>query len=126
MTKSVEFVTQRGAAIQVTATTYTVVDYNGAVIARGLTAAEAADEILSDDGREWEVRPMEGGGWRIWRRQQNRPWTATLVMSSADTKAEAEAEMFAEVCAARWPHHPEAMTDARYAAMIADLEADEG
>lgn len=108
--------------------TYTVTDYNGGVIARGLSAAAAADEILSTDSREWEVRPMDGGGFRIWSRQQvaNRPWAATGVMSFADTLVEAEAEMFAEVIAANWPRHYIAQADESYDRMIADFEADEG
>lgn len=149
-------------------TTYTVL-HDGDVLGRGLTAAEAAAEILTYDGREYEVRPQyltcgqvfdsaadaeayyadqaasmaEGGmpiapeaagilrprpsGFWLWSRQQvvGRDWTRTVVYSAADTREEAEAEIFGRVIEAGWARHPEAMTDADYDAMMADLEEDQ-
>ena len=93
--------------------TYKVIDYNGDVIARGLSAAEAANEILSTDSREWEIRRMEGGGWQIWSRQQvaNRPWAATVVTSFAGTLEKAQQQMFEEVIARNFRHHYQAVKE---------------
>ena len=101
---------------------FTVVDTDGEPIARHLTAAEAAHIILTDDGRDYEIRPMHGGGHELWDRQQvaNRPWAKTVVFSLADTLAEAEAEIFAAVIRASWPRHPEAMTDLQFDEIAAE------
>ncbi len=104
---------------------FTVIDYNGEAIDRHLTAAEAASIILNHDGADYEIRDGEWKGskiYELWTRKQvaNKPWTKTVVFSFSDTRAEAEAEIFAEVCAARWPHHPEAISDAQYDEMIAE------
>jgi len=100
---------------------FTVVDIDGEPIARHLTVAEAAHIILTDDGRDYEIRRYELG-CVLWTRQQvaNRPWTKTVVFSLADTLAEAEAEIFADVISANWPRHPEAMTDAEFDAIAAE------
>lgn len=108
--------------------TYTVIDYNGDVIARGLSLAEAANEILSTDSREWEIRPINRvglHGWRLWTRQQvaHLPWTPTVVFSLADNQSEAEAEIFAEVVRADWPRHYSAMTDESYNQSLAESES---
>jgi len=101
---------------------FTVTDTDGEPIARHLTVAEAAHIILSDDGRDYEIRPTDNGGFVLWSRQQvaNRPWAKTVVFSLADTLAEAEAEIFADVISANWPRHPEAMTDAEFDAIAAE------
>ncbi len=106
--------------------TYTVTDYNGEVIARHLSAYEAAKTILTDDGRDWEIREENGGGFALWSCQPvaNRPWRQTIVYSAADTREEAEAEIFAEVVAASWRHHPTAMTDEAFDRMMAELNAE--
>ena len=102
--------------------TYTVIDTDGEAIARHLTAAEAAHIILVDDGRDYEIRPTNDGGFLLWSRQQvaNRPWAKTIVYSFADTLEEAEAEIFAAVIRAHWPRHPTAMTDADFDAIAAE------
>jgi hypothetical protein len=94
---------------------FTVVDTDGEAIARHLTAADAAHIILTDDGREYEIRE-DDGGYELWSRQQvaNRPWEATVIFTVADTLEEAEAEIFAAVIRASWPRHPEAMTDEQF------------
>jgi len=120
--------------------TFTVIDADGEAIARNLTAADAAHVILTDDGQEYEIRPMFygneadyaetmptqservqdcGGGYELWSRQQvaNRLWAKTVVFSLADTLGEAEAEIFASVIRANWSRHPQAMTDAEYDAL---------
>lgn len=109
-------------------TTYTVLDADGYPIDRHLTAAEAAHIILTDDGREYEIRPFPNDNleteWELWSRQPvaNRGWEPTVVFSILQDQAEAEAEIFAKVIDARWPRHPEAMTDEAYDRMMAELE----
>ena len=100
---------------------FTVINTDGEPIARHLTAAEAAHIILSDDGRDYEIR-RDDRGCVLWTRQQvaNRPWGKTVLFSVADTLAEAEAEIFAAVISAHWPRHPEAMTDLQFDEIAAE------
>lgn len=110
-----------------TITTYTVLDNgSGEAIATGLTAAEAAHEILTSDSQEYDIREDEDGGFTLWARQQvaNKGWTRTVIFSVKDDRAEAEAEIFGQVIVADWPRHPTAMTDEAYRAMMADFEDD--
>jgi len=106
-------------------TTYTVTDRSGNVIERGLTLSHAAHEILSTDGREWDIRPIDGGGWCLWARHQvaNRPWAETTVWSFAASPEAAEADIFGQVITACWPGHYEAWTDAGYDRMLAEIDA---
>ena len=110
------------------ATTYTVINENsGEAIATGLTAAEAAFEVLTDDSREFDIRAAEdGSGFDLWTRQQvaNKGWTKTVVYSIEDDRDAAEAEIYAKVIAADWPRHPTVMTDTQYAEMQAELADD--
>lgn len=108
---------------------FTVVDTDFEPIARHLSAAEAAHIILTADGRDYAIRPTGDGGFVLWTRQQvaNRLWAEPLLFSGgrrvcffADTLAEAEAEIFAAVIRARWPRHPEAMTDAEFDEIAAE------
>lgn len=104
--------------------TYTVIDHNsGEPLDRHLTAAEAAHIILTDDGRDYDIRPDEDSGWALWARQQvaNRGWERTVVYSIDDDRERAEAEIWQKVIDARWPRHPEAMTDDQYARMLTSL-----
>ena len=92
-------------------TIYDVVDHDGELVAESLTAAEAAHEILTSDGREYDIRNAEDG-YVVWSRQQvaNRPWARTTITSIKSDRAEAEADIFAQVVAAeRWNGHPEAV-----------------
>jgi hypothetical protein len=104
-------------------TKYTVVDSNGDVLDRGLTVAEAAHIILTDDGREYAIRPDDDGCWTLWSRQQvaNKGWSPTVVYSFEDDRDLAESEIFQKVVDSDWPHHPEAMTDEQYMAGTVDL-----
>ena len=106
-------------------TTYTVTDRSGNVIARGLTLSHAAHEILSTDGREWDIRPIDGGGWRLWSRQQvaNRPWAETSITSFVSSPEAASDDIFEQVITACWPGHYEACTDAGYDRMLAEIDA---
>lgn len=112
-------------------TTYTVTDLNGNVLDSGLTAVEAMDVILTADGHEYEIRhEADGEGYRLWTSTHSRTSTAysglrqSVVYSLAADEATAEQEIAAKVLAARWPRKPEATTDERHAAMLAELEAD--
>ena len=100
---------------------FTVVDTDGEAIARHLTAAEAAHIILTDDGREYQIRLIDGDFALLTRHQvANRPWEKTVLFSVAMTLAEAEAEIFAAVIRADWPRHPEAMTDEQFDEIAAE------
>lgn len=54
---------------------YDVIGHEGTIIAESLTADEAAHEILTSDGREYEIREDRTAGFTLWSRQQvaNRP-----------------------------------------------------
>lgn len=107
-------------------TTYTVISRNsGEPIDRHLTAAEAAQVILTDDGRDYDLRQDEFG-WTLWSRQQVAyiGWAATVATSIHDDRDLAEADIFQQVIYAHWAGHPEAITDAAYDRMIADLDAE--
>jgi len=99
----------------------TVINTDGEPIARHLTAAEAAHIILTDDGRDYEIRRDELG-CVLWARQQvaNRPWAETAIYSSARTIAAAELEIFWKVILANLPHLPAAMTDAVFDEIVAE------
>jgi hypothetical protein len=109
-------------------TTYTVYDpTDSSNHTSGLSAAEAADMLLSDDGQEWEVRPLEGEpGFVLWTRQQvaGRKWTKCAMWSLADTLEAATAEILGKVLVAETRSGPEAMTDKAFARMQADVALD--
>ncbi len=90
----------------------------------GLSLEEAADEMLSYDGRDWELR-RDGEGWRIWNTYQNhaRPWVSTRFYSAEENEAKARAELLAEVVGDKINRHL-AMTDADYEAMMARIAAE--
>ena len=78
---------------------YAVVDQSGELIARDLTTEDAAHEILTVDGQEYEIRPDSAGDyWTLWTRQQvaNKPWTSTL-FGDYGPENEARAVIFAHV-----------------------------
>jgi folylpolyglutamate synthase/dihydropteroate synthase len=110
-------------------TTYTTIDADGYVLERGISLVEAADTIMTSDSREWEIREDENGGFTAWSRQQvaNRPWAATVIHSFKADRAEAEAEICEKIVTSmRWPGHCEAMTDAEYDEMMAQVAIDNG
>jgi len=110
---------------------YAVVDQSGDLIARDLTTEQAAHEILTVDGQEYEIRPDSAGEyWTMWGRQQvaNKPWTATLI-GTYGTEDEARAEIFAHVVkeadgGRHWK--AEAILQDEYDAMMARLAAEAG
>jgi len=106
---------------------YTVIDRNsGEKIGGGLTAADAAHIVLTDDGRQYDIRPSEDGeGFDLWSCQPvaNRGWFKTLIWSNGPDRDAAETELFAKVIAANWPRHPEVLTDEQYAFLEREREA---
>lgn len=79
---------------------YAVVDQSGELIARDLTTEQAAHEILTVDGQEYEIRPdSHDGYWTLRSRKpvSNKPWTAHLLIVKYGTEDEARAEIFAQV-----------------------------
>jgi hypothetical protein len=85
----------------------------------GLSLAEAAAQMLADDGRDWEIRAVEGGGFRIWNTYQNhaRPWVSTRFFSAEETLEAAEVELFEDVISDR-VNSLECVSDAEYEARI--------
>lgn len=79
-------------------TLYTVARSDGDNREYNLSGAEAAHRILTDDGREYELRP-DGDGWALWSRQEvaNIKWHKTGWRSLEPKKEDAEAELFALV-----------------------------
>lgn len=113
-------------------TTYTVYRPDDSSDAEtGLTAIDAMDRILSHDGFAYEVRPMDGGGFALWHSDGSansprgaRHMVKTVAFSLATNRATAEQEIAERVIKARWPRLPEAMPDADFAAMMAQIAAD--
>ena len=106
-------------------TTYTVISGSGVVKAEGLSANDAAREILTHDGHNYEIRPDADGGFWLWHTQRggggNVPMVRTLIYSAADTEDEAQDQIFAEVVKkSDWFDHQDVMTDADYATMVAE------
>jgi hypothetical protein len=110
-------------------TTYTVIDHDGYEIASGLTLEQAADEIMSSDSREWQLRKdAKFDGWAAWSRQQvaNRDWTETVFYSSSTDEAAALAEISQKIVSAeRMAGHYEAITDEQFSEMKAAALAED-
>ena len=97
-------------------TTYTILSPSGAVMETGISLREAADAVLTSDGREYEVRKDDQWGcFILWTRQEvaNQRWTSTRFFSVKTDRSEAEDDIFGKVVRAeRFPGHCEAITDA--------------
>jgi hypothetical protein len=116
-------------------TTYTLVDHNGTVLNQGLTAVEAMDEILTYDGYRYEIKDSYLNGlvcWDLWHSDgsENSPRGAshmrpTILHSFEEDEAKARQDIAEQLIKAGWSRMPEAMTDEDYAAMMADLAAQE-
>lgn len=112
--------------------TYTVLDNQGNVIARHLSAQDAMVEILTDDGHGYEIRKAEdGNGFELWVTQFSRnstlggkPMVKSAIWSFEADESKATDEIAAKVIAADWRHKPEAITDEQYDEMkaAADFE----
>jgi hypothetical protein len=113
-------------------TTYTVLDYNGTVIDRGLSLTGAADVLLYHDGNNYEIRPDHLGdhGWRLWITRYghastlgNLPMVSTCFYSPEDDEAAAIADIYRQVITCN-DHRSNCsvMTDADYDEMIGSVE----
>ena len=110
-------------------TTYTVFRSNDSSRATSrLTLEEAAHELLTADGHDYEIRPDEpfsdGTPWlRLWVTQfsRNSP-LGSEPMRGALIWGETEQEIWRQVIEERDWHSLEAMTDTQYDQMLADLE----
>ena len=106
-------------------TTYTII--HGTEIETGLSLEEAAQTLLQHDGADYEIRrAADGTGFELWHRKQvaNKPWTKTVIYSTSDDEAAAEAEIFEEVimCGHWDTDNLQSMTDETYRVMRADME----
>lgn len=112
-------------------TSYTISNKSGIVVSTGATAAEVARELLGYDGHEWEIRRADGGGFELWISNFSRNSTCfngltrSVIFSIKDDKDEAEADIFARVVGSGFWTGLDYMSDADYAQMLAEGEADE-
>jgi hypothetical protein len=121
-----------------TTTTYTVYSpASGTVYGRGLDVTDAAEIILTHDGHEYEVRPADDGiGFDLFISRGSRNSTSglggfvqawrhnRLIGTSTMDKDQAWREIAAQVVTAGWERVPDAMTDADYDAMLAEIARD--
>lgn len=113
-------------------TTYTVLRADGEINARGLSAPDAAVEVMTYDGHDYDIL-RDQDGWRLFTTKHSRnsplggrPMTGTVIWSFATHEAEARAEILAEVIKnAGWWRGQSVITDADYDQMVADLAAEE-
>ena len=104
------------------ATTYTVVTPQGTLVATGLSMREAAIEVLTSDGRDFNIRE-ENGEFILWSRKQlgGVPWHRTVFGSANPDPEAAEMEIFAAVVDfGPMPGYDEVMTDEEYNKTITD------
>jgi hypothetical protein len=110
-------------------TKYTVFNHtdSSVIYGRGLTAEAAMSEILTYDGREFEIHTVRAKPFtrrELYSRDRNSQWLSTGVLSLADTRAKALREIALKVISARWDRHPEAMPDQDFDAMVAQALED--
>lgn len=113
-------------------TTYTVFQANdSSIFTSGLSLADAANTVLTDDGFEWEIRPdADGEGFRLWASNASRNSTAykglrqSTTWSLASDRETAETEIFGKVIATGpgRSNGMEVVTDERFAAMLAEID----
>ena len=107
-----------------TMTTYTIADFRSDNVRTGMSAREAATELLSDDGAEWEIRDEADAGFALWHRKPNagKRWTKTVIYSVETDLAAAENEIFERVIASGYWDLDDLFvgTDDQYRQMMAD------
>lgn len=109
-------------------TTFTIADFRADAVHSGLSASEAAHELLSHDGAEYDVRAAEdGAGFELWHRKPNAhrvAWVKTVIWSSATDREAAEADIFAKVIASgHWDRDDLFVgTDEAYAETLAEQD----
>ena len=115
---------------------YTVFKYEDSSQARrGLTLAEAAQELLSADGHEYEIRQdgtlSDGSPWFVlWRTQFSRnsplggqPMVATRFVGETEEEIWQKVVDSSRIGGSDW-NGLEAMSDRAFDAMLADLRAE--
>lgn len=117
-------------------TLYTVYDRNDwtNIVARGVTAAVAAEIILTDDGRAYDIRRVDDE-WQLYVSQGSRNTMGGLVrfvraldrgrpiVSVKQSLAEATEEIGCAVVFAARDRGPEATTDEAYDRLIGEAES---
>ena len=101
-------------------TTYTVVTPRGELVASGLSLRDAAIEVLTSDGRDFNIRE-ENGEFVLWSRKQlgGVSWRRTVFRSANPDPESAEMEILeAIVDFGPMPGYDKVMTDEEYAALI--------
>lgn len=106
--------------------TYTIADFRSGDVKTGMSAREAAAELLGDDGGEWEIRDNGETGFDLWHRKPNagKPWTLTVIYSIEEDRETAENEIFEKVIASGYWDRDDMFsgTDEQYRQMLADQE----
>lgn len=109
-------------------TTYTIADFRSDDVQSGLSARDAAAELLGHDGAEWEIRDEREAGFALWHRKPNagRPWTKTMIYSVAENREKAESEIFEKVImSGHWDRDDMFVgTDEQYRQMLAGQETE--
>ncbi len=79
-------------------TTYAVIDRHGETKGTDLSARDAAEIVLYDDGQDYEIR-SDALRSELWTRQEvaNRPWQRTTVTSYDADERRAADDIFAQV-----------------------------
>lgn len=112
-------------------TNYTIINKSGIVVATDATAAQVARGLLGHDGHEWEIRRADGGGFDLWISNFSRNsscfngLTRSVIFSLKNNETEAEADIFQRVVDSGFWSGLDYMSDADYAQMLAEGEADE-
>jgi hypothetical protein len=106
-------------------TTYTLLD-NGYAKRSGLTLEQAAIELLTDDGQEYEIRTdsSEPDTWFLWVRKPNagRQWQQWgRFHATGGTEEEARSRIFRTVMREYKPGNICVVTDNYHARMVAEL-----
>lgn len=111
---------------------YTILNAgNGNEPIRGLSLADAAQELLLSDGHDYEIRAEPDGGFTLWLTQFSRnstlggkPMVRSRFFSTADTMADAEKELFGKVVRAEWRGY-KAVADEDYIRQETEIAAAE-
>ena len=85
-------------------TKYTVFNSDGDVLERGLTLAEAAQTMLTEDNHRYAIQQDADGGFSLWVSQFSaastlggRPLVKSVIFSLADSYEAAKAEIFNDI-----------------------------
>ena len=112
-------------------TTYTVIAPGGTVIDRNLTALQAMREILTYDGYAYRFRRDKAGNLYLYHSDGSanssrgaRHFVRCVSINSPLPGIAGQREIAEQVILSDWPRLPEAMNDADYDALQAQISAD--